>query len=261
MKRYFFLLAAVSFFISGCFVFHKGSISSGPLMNKSDRYVDIGLGKSQSLFVLGFGSLKNEDLLFKAKNNLFVNRPLHEDEYYSNFTTSITNKFIFGFIHQTKVTVSADVMRSGDTTKGAFSKEYRRLIGSEKYLQTTKKSDDNRIRTGGNLLVPGDSVYYSDDSKNYKLFTVLSADKENVLLKASSDAQNNLLTPRKNQFFVRNVIMDGYQSGGIVVLEYTDEHVNLIKEDAKIMGVSEKHALVKSKDKIQILLLARLKRK
>lgn len=45
-----FLILSVLF--SSCFVIHRGNVSSGPLLNINDKYIDIAIGEAKSLYVL-----------------------------------------------------------------------------------------------------------------------------------------------------------------------------------------------------------------
>ena len=71
-----------------------------------------------------------------------------------------------------------------------------------------KKRTDKTYGYRGSLLLTGDSVYYSEYTKSYSLFNVLSADKETVLLRGLFDDGKKMITSRKNEFFVRNVSVD-----------------------------------------------------
>lgn len=244
MKVYNLLLIFTPFLFSSCLVFHSGNVSSGPYLSKDDHFTDIGLGTAKSVFVLGFGNLSTDDLLIKAKNNLYFNRPLAGNEYYANMSTAITNKYIFFVIHCTKVTVSADILQSRDTSKEMFSKNFRRLLGSEKYLEKSTLQKSKPQRLNGNILLPADSVYFAADEMNYRQYTVMSVDKESVLLKAVLPEDKNLLVSLKKTFFLKNFELGAYKHGTRAMAEFWTANGEYNAE-VIVLGVSEDHVLVK----------------
>ncbi len=258
IKKIVFILICATFF-SSCLILHKGSVSSGPLLNVNDRYVDIARGEAQSVIVLGIGSIDNDVLLLDAKKNLFKNRPLEKNEYYANFTTDISRKYIFfPIVAINKVTVSAEILISNvkDTNFLFFNDKRVLKIEYNSYTQET-----NYIKTIDNKDLPsitkrdihtGDSVYfYSISSKKFNLYVASEIDKENVMLKATEPIFKNILTSLNNGFFYKNFQFKKYKNGDNLSFEVEDEtrFTNKLFKGI-ILGVSNKTVLIKTADDI-----------
>jgi len=248
MKKIFMVLIGLVFLTTSCLVTHTGDVSGGPLMNKSDKYSDIGIGNSKSVFVFGIGDLSNEDLVLKAKKNLFFNRPLQEGEYYANFTTAITDKFFLFVVHTTKVSVSADVLKSNDSDDGVFNKNFKRLINSDFYFKNDKEVNSRKIEGNNHFVFPSDSVYYAEDSKNYGLYTVLHVYKNVIMLKSAAKPELNKAVPIEGEFFIKNLFVNGFKTGDTLRrLIINDSLEKYEYEDVIVLGVSQTKVLAKTK--------------
>lgn len=243
---------------------HSGSVSGGPYLSKQDQYVDLAYGESKSIFVFGIGDIKRENLVRSAKLNMFSNRPLQRGEYYTNFTTSITNQFIFGFIHVTIVSVSSDVLKTNDTLSELFSSAFRKQIHSDKFGPENETHFPNaRVedKQDWKALFIGDSVYYASNSRDYKLYVVSSVDKENVLLAATNSGEKNIQTQMKGYFFIKGPEFNGLKGGDAVVAELIDSYNSTVYEDGKVLGVSRGYYLVETKSGFHVLPALKLKKK
>ncbi|MES2679239.1 MAG: hypothetical protein V4635_05110 [Bacteroidota bacterium] len=264
MKAYRICLFLVSgLFLSGCLVVHSGSVSGGPVFNRQDKYIDIARGKSRDVAVFGFSNLMNDDLVQKAKENLYLQRPLKNDEYYSNFATSIASKYILLFIHITKVTVSAEVLAAKDTVKGRFGSTFTGKIHPEKDKQSNATSEKIRseARANGSMVMKGDSVYYSANAKDYQLYVVSDMNAETIMLLATNANTKNTLTSLKHPFFIKNIEMGGYKGGDKVVAEIIDANNLTEYEEGTVLGVSDDYFLVKTTHTFHVLPATRLKKK
>ncbi|HOZ87526.1 MAG TPA: hypothetical protein PL029_07200, partial [Bacteroidia bacterium] len=203
---------------------HSGSVTGGPVFSRQDKYVDIARGKSRDVAVLGFSNLMNDELVQKAKENLYLQRPLKKDEYYSNFATSIASKYILLFIHITKVTVSAEVLASQDSVNGVFSSAFNRQIHPDRSMGNKPSSEKMRsgARAKGNTVMEGDSVYYSANAKDYQQYVVSDVSASTIMLLATNAGNKNTLTSLNHPFFIKNIEMSGYKSGDKVVVEIID---------------------------------------
>lgn len=198
-KKLYFLGLVIPIFFSSCLVLHNGNVSSGPLVNINDRYVDIARGEAKSVFVFGLGDLENDVLLFDAKNNLFINRPLQKGEYYANFTSDVSKKFILFFIAINKVTISAEVLRVNDTSNTVLSKSFKDIIriNNEK-LFFVSETDTFKVN---------DKVYYNYDAdatintKNFNLYKIVAINKKEVNLKPMYSNKENEVVIINNAIF------------------------------------------------------------
>lgn len=268
MKSYYPLIIIVVFLFTSCLVLHSGSVSSGPLLSAQASYVDMAKGKSKSVFMLGFGDLDNEDLVLQAKKNLYLSRPLLKDEYYSNFTTGFTNKYIvFGAVHVCKVTVSADVIKSDPEALQPFGDDFKNKLrppllrtDDSKTAQKLPEAEAPGRRANGNIIIAGDSVYYSTDSRNYTLFYVSSVEKETVLLIATNKTDKNILVPSEHLFFIKNIELDGFKSDQKVMATIQGSNNSTTSDEGQVMGISNRGILVKTSSGFYVLPSAKLKK-
>ena len=249
------ILIGFSLFLSSCISFHSGSVSSGPLLHSSDQYSDIASGTSRSVFVLGFGNSKKIKLVQEAKKNLYLFRPLHKNEYYANFTTDINKKIIFFVAGIIDVSVSADVLKSNDTTTAGFSNLFNSKI---KPGITINNNNPQKPIT----LLNGDSVYYSSNTKNYNLYTVSSLDKQTAVLNSVNPAFKNTLVPiAENTFFIKTGTFNNFKAGDKLETEVFDKFYNTFKKETCIIyGFSENTVLVKNTDGFYIIPREKLKK-
>lgn len=238
----FFVLFLFATLLSSCVVIHSGNVSSGPLLNVKDQYVDIVVGEAKSVFIIGLGNLEQDHLVLDAKKDLFSKLHLRKNEYYSNFTTDISKKYIFGpFIQIIKATVSADILKSNDSSSVPVGMDYLKKINlgvKPLYKPKTSNLPLDRNRFNANQLANGDTVYYSSDAINYHLYLVNQIDKESVVLKATGPDYQNILVPLlKNSFYFKNAESGGFKNGMEVVIEVPDDfYSHPVKKKFTVLG-------------------------
>jgi hypothetical protein len=241
---------------------HSGNTASGPLLSINDKYADLAVGTSKSVFVLGFGDLENSQLILDTRRKMFMNRPLKLNEYYANINCDISKKFILTFlVVVTRVTISADVMLVNDTiSKSPLINDYitkLNKIDKAQLLTTAKTStvfgNPPKTNIETDILINGDSVYYATDSKKYKLYTIASLDNETVILKAINSLDKNILTSRADNFYFKNFSVANFKNGDNVSIQYMDTSNYSVTELGKVIGVSNKNILVISKSGYSVL--------
>lgn len=150
MKRATFLtISLLASTLVGCVTYHSGAINSNGQMNMVHEDIAIGVAEVKRPFGLGGG--RKDALVYEAKRNLVSSRPLNDDEVYGTFTID-TKRTFFPFGNTTKITVTADVLRtrtSNDT-----------LLYSQKYLQKLNPSSlsNNLFHVGDSVLVDNESI-------------------------------------------------------------------------------------------------------
>jgi hypothetical protein len=259
MKKIIFTSLTLAVFLSSCITSHNGSVSSGPLIHVSDKYVDISNGYSSSVFVFGIGNTSKHELVNDAKKNLYAKRPLQKGEYYANFTTDINKKWIFFVAQKIVVSVSADVLVTGDTSSFGFGDAFSKKITP--FVPSMNKGVVSP-NFNGNVIRNGDSVYYSYNSKNYNLYTVSSLDKESTILISPNPAYKSILVSLKqNYFFIKkdfgNVIKFNEKVTIAVLDSFTEKFVD---EEGFVMGYAANSALVKSKSGFYVVSVEELKK-
>ncbi len=254
MKKGFFLLTITFFWIllASCAVHHSGGVCGGPLLHHGDRIVAIATGKALDRFVLGFGNIKNEDLVQKAKADLYLNHTLKNDEYFSNFSTSITDKYFFGIIHTTKVSVSAEVLSSIDSLSSKYSPEFQEQLSRE--LQSVRSRPRGGLAQSKFMTMKeGDSVYYSANSRDFHLYVVSNKNSESAVLIATEPMQRNKLVSSQENIFGKDTGKTGLNSGEAVAVEVVDAFNKMKTEPATVLGVSSDLFLVKTVSGFHVL--------
>jgi hypothetical protein len=259
MKKIIFASLTLVVFLSSCITSHNGTVSSGPLLHVSDKYVDISSGFSSSLFVFGIGNTSKQELINDAKKNLYTRRPLQKGEYYSNFTTDINKKWIFFIAQKIVVSVSADVLVTGDTSSFGFGNAFSKKIMP--FVPAPNKGAVSRD-FNGNVIVNGDSVYYSYNSKNYNLYTVSALDKESTILISSDPFYKNILVSLKqNYFFIKNDFGNPIKINGKVSIAVLDSFTDkFVDEEGFVMGYAANNALIKTSSGFHIVPIDKLKK-
>lgn len=255
MKKYQVIAFLLPFLVSSCMVFNSGSVSSGPLLNATDRYVDQARGEARSCLFLGIGSTYNRKLIYEAKLDLHRRRPLENGEYYSNFTTEVAKKTFLGIIYIIEVEVNADVLKGLDSSSAPFTEQYKRQTGIS---YAAKRTGSGRFKRG---LAANDNVYYSYDRKNYKLYKVSAVDKENVMLMPADPADKNLLAPLDSEFFVTGVEVGGIKAGDQVTVEVPGNQQTVAYEDGVVSGTFGDKCLVKTMDGFFVLPAVKVKKR
>jgi len=254
-RKIFFVVIGTAFF-SSCLIVHKGNVSSGPLLNINDRYVDIASGEAKSYLVFGIGGYENDVLLLDAKKNLFKNRPLAKNEYYANFTSDISRKYIvFPIVAINKVTLSAEVLKTNITDTNYLFFNDKRVLK----IDEINTVDNTNLEKIGNVelntkrrkeINTGDSVYfYSMSLKKFNLYVATEIDKENVMLKPIDKTIKNVLTSLNNTFYYKNIEFNNLKYGDKVSIEIEDDtrFANKIYE-GKVLGIGKKTILVQTNE-------------
>lgn len=202
--------------LSSCIVFHSGNITSGPLLNINDRYVDIATGSASSLNMFGFINIGGQTLLLEAKKNLFENRPLNKNEYYSNFTADISKSWILGFFLNTKVIVSAEVLRLKDSLAQPFTKDFKnvsQIATSDSYFITEKDT-----------FYHNEIIYYSLKGQyRFRKAKIISIKGHLINLKAIHfTSLNELVNMYECSFYSASKSYAGLISGDSVEVEKND---------------------------------------
>lgn len=252
IKKIVFVLIGIALF-SSCIIVHNGNVSSGPLLNINDRYVDIACGEAKSFLVFGIGNYENDKLLQDAKRDLFKHRPLAKNEYYANFTSDICRKYIF-FVAINKVSVCAEVLKNNVIdTNFLFFNDKR--VSQIKYKNDTLISNNTKTNNTSNVplaysneIHTGDSVYFCFvNSKKFNLYVATEIDIENVMLKSVDKLSKNVLTPLENTFYYKNKEFNNFKNGDRVTIEIEDDTRFTNKTfEGKILGVTNKTILVKT---------------
>lgn len=251
------ILFIIAFYFNSCVVLNSGNISSGPLLNSSDSYIDHATGESENLFIFGLGNLNKDKLLFEAKKNMYLNRPLKSNEYYSNFTSDISKKIMFGIIFFTKATVSADVMKSNNNDTLIFSESFRKKITP--FVEPKSKLKPFVQTAAEN----GDTLYFSLNGNNYQLYVASFADKNSVILIPQfPESQNILVSNEKNLFFFKHKLNGDYKSGEVVKGEARDSFDNsIIAYEYKLLGFSKEKVLLQTADGFMTLPFNKIQKK
>jgi hypothetical protein len=183
MKKNYFYLATLVILMSSCIVFNSGNVSSGPLLSVNDKYVDIAIGESESITVIGMAWEYSNKMVLEAKAEMFKNRPLRNGEYYSNFTCDFSKKIILGIIYTTRVTVSAEVLRIKDSGQvdrpGVSIKPVEKGFNNAVGLYHPKNYFINKIDS----FVLGERIFYSSSNADFKMFEITAIDSLKIGLK------------------------------------------------------------------------------
>lgn len=231
-------------------VHHSGNISSGPLLNVNDQYISIAKGESEAFIFLGIGGEFSNHMILEAKKNMYLTRPLKRGEYYANITCDFCKKVIlFGLIYNTKVTVSADVLKISDASLNDFSESSTNKVNRpeiEPGENKAKQNSDERDSKNGLVLHPGDSVYYAYNANKYVLYKVSSIDKENVMLDASLPSEKNRLVSLNNRFFLKNFTYSKRKNGDKVKVELPDVNNSYSIVTGIVLGVCDTDVLIET---------------
>lgn len=260
MKKHQVIMFLLPFLVSSCMVFNSGNISSGPLLNVTDKYVDQARGEARSCLFLGIGSTYKRKLIHEAKLDLYRRRPLDNGEYYSNFTTEVAKKTFLGIVYIIEVEMNADVLKGLDSTSAPFTEQYKRQTGIG---YPAKRTGSGRFKQGsaGSRLAVNDNVYYSYDHKNYKLYKVSAVDQENVMLMATDPADKNLLASLESEFFVTGAEVGGIKAGDQVTVEVPGNQQTVTYEDGVVSGTFGEKCLVKTKNGFFVLPAIKVKKR
>jgi hypothetical protein len=212
------LIASISFFLlTSCVATHTGVISSSSI-GKPVKYEDMAFGVSQSSRYLGFGGHSQDGLVLEAKRELIKNRPLKQNEEYSNFTIDFKHTY-WPFYTQTKVTVSADVVQFiGETINDPYSESYKSKFLGKNFL----KND---------FFSVGDSIY---DNKLHKgiIISIESSDRVRILY----NTKNNKIRTKKISIY--NIYSKTKASKEFKIGDwYVHTELNRQKEQAEVSTI------------------------
>lgn len=133
---------ALVLLLNSC-AFHSGSLNSTvppvPVVHK-----DLAIGVSKTTKFIGMGGIMRDAIVFEARQNMILNRPLTGNESYNNISTDVKSLY-FLCIMRTKVTMIADVVEPKDSINQASY--------SPIYLQKVMKGNE-----------PKDSLFHIGDS-------------------------------------------------------------------------------------------------
>lgn len=258
MNKLFFLPLVL--ILNSCIVSHSGSISSGPILTLNDSYQDIATGTANSTFVLGIGSTDNNQLIQAAKRNLYFNRPLQKNEYYANFTVDVNRKIILFIALNIHVTVNADVIRSNGSTNEVFGEPFLKKITP--VLEVKDKYRYGVSKDNNHLLSNGDSVYFSRNKKDFKLYTISALDKESLILNpVASKEKSSLVFIYGSTFFVKSTTVKGFKTGEKVEFDIIDPYYNLpAAKQGIVYGYADDLVLIKVDSLFYVVNVTRLKK-
>jgi hypothetical protein len=207
---------------------HFGMISSSPL-NRNVVYEDIAYGVAQSGRCLGMGGLSQDALVLEAKRELMKNRPLKQDEQYQNFTVDFKRSF-WPFFAQTKVTVSADVIKfTEDKNSEPYSENYKAKL--------------SRINISNDLFSVGDSIIYDRTSK---AILISFLDEKTVRIEYKTD--NDKVRTKKisiDEIFTNCKPYKEYMIGGRFVFTVEKSGYATKETSGRIMALGLKSLIVK----------------
>ncbi|MDP1803485.1 MAG: hypothetical protein Q8L81_19130 [Bacteroidota bacterium] len=193
------LLSIVAITLNSCLVINSGSTSGGPLLNVSDKRVTLAKGEAKNMFILGFGSSDRDHLFEDAKNDMYVNYPLKNNEYYSNFTSDISHKYYFGLVFVNKISVSADVLRVGNVQNNINVLENRPVSTSE-----------NIDLTNGYAV--GDEIYYEPKKSSLGKY-IISSINGSILYLTSENGKRNVEVNTSENLFSTKKEVNGFKAG------------------------------------------------
>ena len=225
MKRL--LIASVIFsLLTSCIATHNGTISSSSI-GKTVIYEDIAYGVSQTNRFLGLGGFSQDALVLEAKRELIKSRPLKPGEEYSNFTIDFKHTY-WPFYIQTKVTVSADVVKYTDEIlNDLYSENYKRKLSGQNI--------PNELFSVGDSVVDkrlNDGIIISIENNEYVMFLYKTETDKVRSKKISIDEIYSKSKPYK-----------GYQVGGIYV--HTSVSHNNQEKGTRIIALGLNSLIVK----------------
>lgn len=200
--------------LSSCIVFHSGNITSGPLLSANDRYIDIARGEAKCTNFLGIINVGSNTLLLDAKKDLYNNRPLNKNEYYSNFTADFTKSWVLGVILETKVVVSAEILHEADTlVSHPFTQTFKNLSNPDK-SQGYFVSEKDTFYTNEIIYYSVIGQYYYEKRK------IIAISGRNLNLKPIYSTEPNITIDLNNyEFYSTSKSYSGFTAGDSVNVE------------------------------------------
>jgi hypothetical protein len=187
---------------------------------------------------------------------LFQKRPLKRGEYYANFSVDFTKTFFMGgFVYKSHALISAEVMKTGDTTSTPFGHEFRQKTDKNSQPQ------NSAVDPADIDLAVGDTVYYSHDGRSYKTYKIASVDKSSILLLAINPDDKNTLVSANGVFFNRKESIGAFKSGDNVMVEIPDISNALVLREGKVLGFADENILVETKSGFHVLPPTKVKKR
>jgi len=236
MKRLF--IASVTFYLlTSCVATHIGTLSSSSI-GKTVKYEDMACGVSQTNRYFGIGGLSQDALVLEAKRKLIKNRSLMPNEEYANFTIDFKRTY-WPFYTQTKVTLSADVVRfTNDTINDPYSEKYKnKLLGGN---------------LSNDLFTIGDSIIDKklDDGT---IISIESNDIVRILYKTEKDKIRTKKISIKD-IYSKSKPYKGYQVGGMFIYSTKAYSANDYQTSGRIIALGLNSLVISDyAKKIQIL--------
>lgn len=229
--KYFLMLFPTALFTS-CLIFNTGSVSSGPLHNVSDRFVDISRGEARSANVILAGEMSRSDLVWRAKMNMMQDRPLMQGEYYANYTCDVAHKyFLFGLISENHAIVTAEILRSESAPvardSGYFIQVAINFTPDKRYVY---RQDTFRL---------GEVVYFRQGKNRFEKFEIARIRYPLVLLRSAGNPANTVESDARSIFYSTSKTLYGIGAGRLATM-------NGFK--VQVVGVSGNRFLLKSDD-------------
>jgi len=164
---------------------------------------------------------------------------------------------MFGIIFFTKVTVSADVMKSTYADTLVFSEAFRKKITP---FVDTKTKLKTLTQTNAET---GDTLYFSLNDNNYQVYVASFADKKTVILIPQfPEGQNILVSNQSNLFFFKTKLNREFMQGQIVKGEARDSFDNsIVAYEYKLLGFSKELVLLKTADGFMTLPFEKIQKK
>lgn len=154
------LIVFILVILTSCVSFHRGSISSGPLLAANDRCVAIAEGHKSTYVVFGFGGGSPDALVHNVKREMEKEYPLKNGEYYANYTVDFKKTIIFFLVIKNEVYVHADILSQNSIEVTQKRKE--RTKGELEPTFYKSKTDSFYV---------GEKIYMNYDGRNQLPYT------------------------------------------------------------------------------------------
>ncbi len=216
--------------LTSCIAVHHGSVSTTS-MGKNVVFEDLAIGVSQSKKLFGLGGMKKDAMILKAKTNLYLSRPLKNDEEYVNFVLDFKKSYFFIF-SKLKITMSADVIRHVDThPEKMFSEIYLSKIA------TSEKPEKVRLHQIGDSII----------TKNLEVGHIISFEKKDKYrisyLNENKEIKTKLVTSEK--IYNKKNNYNGYKINDTISLIHFIDNIE-IKSLGIIKAMKENKLIIEN---------------
>jgi len=232
MKKIILSLSIVCLLVS-CVASYHGTISVGVSSEKNIQYQDVAFGVSKARYFLGIGGLSHNALVFEAKKDLFRNFALKPGESYANFTVDFKRKyFLLLFYSETKVTITADIIKSVNDSASVYTNLYREKIFSQ--------------INGVGLFNVGDTVIFKL-SDSYTTGNILSIGDKNKVMVTYTDANKKVAVIHlpTNLLFSKTKFQSRLKIGDKCFFLIEAETMGISKKEGTIEAIGKECFLVK----------------